>query len=351
MSGEVPAPPPRRPRGPRRRRPVQGATTASGPTPAAQDAPAPASSAAPEEHENRTPEEHEDPTAPEVRDEHEAPGASVPTDEPVVSAAADRPLPDPFRGLRRAARSAWRRLRRPRPLRDRFLSENLRTAAALLGALVATVAAMIAVPPLRLVGEGPREQQIAALLMLLIVAVSLYSLLFTGLTLWSLQHQGRTRLVAVARLSRARRGVRLYSALLGRTDALSEAMQLVVTAGIAILLLTTRPDGVPLQFLLALTVASIITAWIGAVVTFALAYVAEDAHGTAFALPGTPGPERGLEEYVYAAVLIQTSAGASDLAPLTTSARGIVRDQAILSHVTSTILITLAVSAVITTIA
>ena len=46
--------------------------------------------------------------------------------------------------------------------------------------------------------------------------------------------------------------------------------------------------------------------------------------------------------------MIQASSGASDLVPLRPSARRLVRDHVILAHVTSTIIITLGVSALLT---
>ncbi|GAA1288909.1 hypothetical protein GCM10009590_15190 [Brachybacterium alimentarium] len=53
---------------------------------------------------------------------------------------------------------------------------------------------------------------------------------------------------------------------------------------------------------------------------------------------------------MYGAVLIQASSGASDLVPITSAARRIVRNHVILAHVTSTILLTLGVSALLTTL-
>lgn len=252
--------------------------------------------------------------------------------------------------LRRTGGSWWRRLRRPMPWRDRFLSENLRSLASLLISFALGMAALAVILPAGLTGEAPRESQITALLLLLIIVISLYSLLFAALTWWALREQPRSRLVGVARLPRARRSVPFYSMLLGRSGAGGEVLQLVLTAGIAILLLMLRPEGVPVLFLLVLTVGAIVTAWIGAVMTYTVEYIAEDAHGDAFALAGTPTLRRGLDDYGYAAVLIQTSAGPADLGPLTASARRLVRDHVILAHVTSTIIITLAVSAVITAV-
>lgn len=190
----------------------------------------------------------------------------------------------------------------------------------------------------------------ATVLLLMIVTMSLYSLLFAALTHWALTGQPRARMVGTARLVRARKHVRTYRWLSGRSGSSGEVLQLLITAAIAIGLLVTRPEGLPLGALLALTVAAMATAWIGSVMTFAVEYAAEDAHGDAFDLPGGPAHERDLSDYVYGAVLIQASSGASDLVPITSAARRIVRNHVILAHVTSTILLTLAVSALLTTL-
>lgn len=55
-----------------------------------------------------------------------------------------------------------------------------------------------------------------------------------------------------------------------------------------------------------------------------------------------------MRDYVYAATLIQTTAGVGDFLPRTSAARKLVRNQAVLAHVTATILITLGVSVVVT---
>lgn len=104
----------------------------------------------------------------------------------------------------------------------------------------------------------------------------------------------------------------------------------------------------PVQLLLLLTIGGVIAAWISTVVTFAIEYAAADAHRDAFELVNTPAEERGLPEYLYAAVLIQTSTGPTELVPRTRTARRLVRDQAILSHVMATIIVALNVSALLT---
>ena len=75
---------------------------------------------------------------------------------------------------------------------------------------------------------------------------------------------------------------------------------------------------------------------------------AQDARGDAFSFPATPPSERLLEEYLYAAVVIQAAPGPSGVEPISRGARRLVRNHVIIAHTTSTIIITLAVSVVIT---
>ena len=134
--------------------------------------------------------------------------------------------------LRRSARAWWRRARRPLPLRDRFLSEILRTLASMLVAFLAVVLAAVAVPTLRPIGAVSRDEDLAALLVLLIIAVSLYALLFAGLTYWALRDRPHARLAAVARLPRARRSVRNHAILshVTSTIIITLAVSAVITA-------------------------------------------------------------------------------------------------------------------------
>lgn len=208
-----------------------------------------------------------------------------------------------------------------------------------------------AVLPMGIADPDRDALTIPLFLILLIVMISVYTLAIAGLTLWSLSGQPRRRMVAAARLPRARRAVRFYRWYMGRSSAFSEVVQMLMMAVIAVLLLISPPPEVPITALLVLTVAAVITAWIGSVVTFAVEYAAEDSRGTAFSLPGTDGPDRAIGDYVYGAVLIQASSGAGELTPLTAAGRRLVRHQVILAHVTSTIIITLGVSAVITAVA
>ena len=257
--------------------------------------------------------------------------------------AAHRPAPAPPRWTRRLRR--WRE----RSWRHRLLSENLRLS------LSWSLSALAGGGLVLLLAHGMRplaqEARVPLFLILLIVMMSLSSLLFAGLTWWSLRDLPRERLAAAARLPRARRAVRVYRWYMARSSALSEALQMLLMAVIATVLLILPPPGVPVSALLALTVGAVVAAWLSAAVTFALEYAAEDAHGTAFSLSGTAPQERSFEEYLHGAVQIQASAGPADLGPLTAPARRLVRHQVVLAYVMTTIITTLGVSAVITAVA
>lgn len=274
-----------------------------------------------------------------------------PTPEPEPEPTPE-PEPPPGPAAAPPPRSRRRRLpRHRRSLRRRLLSENLRLLLSLTLSLLIGVG-LVAVLSAGLNGLGAGgEIQLSLLMVMLIVTMSAYSLSFAGLTLWALTDQPRPRMLAAARLPRARRHVRFYRWYMGRSSSASEVTQMLMMAVIAALLLIVPPPEVPIAALLALTAVAVVTAWIGTVVTFAAEYAAEDSRGTAFALPGTAGPDRTIGDYVYGAVLIQASSGTGDLTPLTAPARTLVRHHVILAHVTSTIIVTLGVSAVVTAVA
>lgn len=274
-----------------------------------------------------------------------------PTPEPEPEPTPE-PEPPPGPAAAPPPRSRRRRLpRHRRSLRRRLLSENLRLLLSLTLSLLIGVG-LVAVLSAGLNGLGAGgEMQLSLLMVMLIVTMSAYSLSFAGLTLWALTDQPRPRMLAAARLPRARRHVRFYRWYMGRSSSASEVTQMLMMAVIAALLLIVPPPEVPIAALLALTAVAVVTAWIGTVVTFAAEYAAEDSRGTAFALPGTAGPDRTIGDYVYGAVLIQASSGTGDLTPLTAPARSLVRHHVILAHVTSTIIVTLGVSAVVTAVA
>lgn len=273
-------------------------------------------------------------------------------EEPAASSPEAEPEPTPGPAAAPPPRSRRRRLpRHRRSLRRRLLSENLRLLLSLTLSLLIGVG-LVAVLSAGLNGLGAGgEMQLSLLMVMLIVTMSAYSLSFAGLTLWALTDQPRPRMLAAARLPRARRHVRFYRWYMGRSSSASEVTQMLMMAVIAALLLIVPPPEVPIAALLALTAVAVVTAWIGTVVTFAAEYAAEDSRGTAFELPGTAGPDRTIGDYVYGAVLIQASSGTGDLTPLTAPARTLVRHHVILAHVTSTIIVTLGVSAVVTAVA
>ena len=287
--------------------------------------------------------------------EPEEPAAPSPEPTPEPEPEPEpTPEPEPPPGLAAAPPPRSRRRRLPRhrrSLRRRLLSENLRLLLSLTLSLLIGVG-LVAVLSAGLNGLGAGgEMQLSLLMVMLIVTMSAYSLSFAGLTLWALTDQPRPRMLAAARLPRARRHVRFYRWYMGRSSSASEVTQMLMMAVIAALLLIVPPPEVPIAALLALTAVAVVTAWIGTVVTFAAEYAAEDSRGTAFALPGTAGPDRTIGDYVYGAVLIQASSGTGDLTPLTAPARSLVRHHVILAHVTSTIIVTLGVSAVVTAVA
>ena len=220
----------------------------------------------------------------------------------------------------------------------------------LVAAVLLGVVVMLVLPQMNYWFADTADQGISLLLVLVIVVQSLYSLIYAALTHHAFAELPRVRLAAVARLTRSKRSTWLYRNVIGRTGPTSEVLQLMIVAALAIVLLATRPEGVPVFVLLLLTAASIVTTWLGSVVSFSIEYLAEDAHGNAFTLPGTSGPDRQWAEYLYGSVLFQASTGSTDMAPLTTGARRLVRSHVILAHVMSTTVIALGVSVVITAV-
>lgn len=251
------------------------------------------------------------------------------------------------RRSRRLARRFSFRSRRRRPWREHLLSENVRLFTSLMASSITGTAAVAVFPQLDTT-LGHQENLVWSWIILTVLVIAAYSMLFTGLTLLALRHQPRQRLLAVARLPRARRQVRFYRYFGARSSAFGEVLQVMLIAILAIAMLLMRPSSVPLELLLMLTIGSISTAWLSSVVTFALEYAAADAHGDGFDLNGTPPDERGLPEYLYAAVLVQTSSGPTDLVPRTRPARGLVRSQALLAYVMNTIIVAMGVSVVLT---
>lgn len=137
--------------------------------------------------------------------------------------------------------------------------------------------------------------------------------------------------------------------LKGRSTTLGTAVQMFVNAALVVALLLERPAGVPSIALMVLTVLAVAAAWVCCAVGFAMEYVRADEHGEGFDMQGCPDPrDRRWDEYLYVAVLLQTSSAPADFSPLTVGARRAVRRQAVLAHLTATVLLAVAVSALTT---
>lgn len=255
---------------------------------------------------------------------------------------ASRPAP-PARPTRAA-----KARRRKRTWDQRLQSENLRMLLSLaLGMLTGALLGVL-VPQANYTLRQQQGDQLFSLLLMLIVVITTYSLAYGVLTYLALRRQPRTATIALARLGHARRHVPVYKYVIGRSGPVGEVVQIMGTALVSIVLLALRPPEFAVALLLGFTAVALVCTWISTVLTFALQYAAADAHGEAFAFPATPAAERGLEEYLYAAVVIQAAPGPSGVEPITREARRLVRNHVILAHTTSTIIITLAVSVVIT---
>lgn len=256
------------------------------------------------------------------------------------------------RAARRASPAGRRLSVRERGLWAWFIPDARRGTVAILGSLLGYVA-LRPLPGFEALGGEAftpvRDPHDLSVLGTLFIAVTtLYSLLSTALTHWVRRHLDRRELVVMARLDRARTSVAWFRWVHGRTGARSEAVQMLVTCAVAVLVLLTRPAEVAVAIPLLATAGAVVAAWLSCVVGFAGEYAAEDAHGTALDMPGVPVAERGYEEYLDLAVLVQTTSGPPGVAGLTRPARRSLRSQSVLAHVMSTVIISLAVSVVLT---
>lgn len=267
---------------------------------------------------------------------------------PAQQAGAEPARPASVRQPRPARPRPARERRRSRTLRQRLLSPGLRVLLALGIASAITMVLVLTIPELNYVLADDQADATAAAMLITVATVAAFGVINAALTYWAATGVSRNRLVASMRLLRVQRYRRLYRWVTGYGGPVMEVLQLMLSAGIAIALMVMKPPGIAIPILLAFTIGALASAWIGSVMTYALEYVAEDAWGDAFDLHATPGPERSMRDYVYAATLIQTTAGVGDFLPRTSAARKLVRDQAVLAHVTVTILITLGVSVVVT---
>lgn len=267
---------------------------------------------------------------------------------PAQQAGAEPARPASVRQPRPTRPRPARERRRSRTLRQRLLSPGLRVLLALGIVTAITMVLVLTIPELNYVLADDQTDAIAGVMLIIVATVAAFGVINAALTYWAATGVSRNRLVASMRLLRVQRYRRLYRWVTGYGGPAMEVLQLMLSAGIAIALMVMRPPGIATPILLAFTIGALVSAWIGSVMTYALEYVAEDAWGDAFDLHATPGPERSMRDYVYAATLIQTTAGVGDFLPRTSAARKLVRNQAVLAHVTATILITLGVSVVVT---
>lgn len=158
----------------------------------------------------------------------------------------------------------------------------------------------------------------------------------------------RALLVAVS--SSLRRNEGFWARMLwGRSTTLATAVQMLGNAALVVVLLLQRPAGVPAVALMVLAVFSVASAWVCCAVGCAMEYVRADERGEGFAMQGCPDPlDRRWDEYLFLAVLVQTSSSPADFSPLTVVARRAMRRQAVLAHITSTVLLAVTVSALTT---
>lgn len=154
------------------------------------------------------------------------------------------------------------------------------------------------------------------------------------------------RLVPVARLTRARRASAWLRFVSGRSSLSSETGQLLLITVVVILVLARRPEGLPMPLLLGITVLSILATWYSTVVNFAVEYAAEDSRGDALDIPGDDRP--GFDLYFHTALMMQTSSSIGDVVPLTAGSRRLMHTQAVIAHITNSVVIALAVSVIIT---
>lgn len=201
--------------------------------------------------------------------------------------------------------------------------------------------------PLGLTDEAPARGDVA--LLLFAVFLSVYTAAYALVTHLVLRTLPRPVLLATVATSLDEDLTAFQRLLRGRTTTLGTSIQMLITAGIVVTLLITRPDGISPLALMGLTVFAVAAAWACSAVGYAMEYARADRDGTGFEMTGCPEPERrGWDEYLYLAVLIQTSSAPADFSPLTRQARRAIRRQAVLAHITATVLLAVAVSALTT---
>lgn len=246
----------------------------------------------------------------------------------------------------RLARTRERRARRTGREADlalRLRSESRRNTIALTVTVVLSLAATIALSSL-----FPSEREREALSLpgtFAVIAITVYAASFALLTHWTFHRLPRRDVVIAARLARARRASAWLRWVSGRGSVSSEALGLVMLAVLAIVLLLLSESGPYRVVLLVTTIAAILCTWYSTAVTLAVEYAAEDGHGDAIELSA---PQRGFDEYLYVSMIVQVSGSANESVPLTSGARRLVRLQALLGHVMTSVVVALGISVVIT---
>ena len=228
-----------------------------------------------------------------------------------------------------------------------LLREPWRQTLAIVIAFAVTIPVTAVSPSLNWVTAADPAARLPLAIVLLVLAMSLYSAAFAVLTHLVLRRLDRPSLLAAARLSRARQSSRLLRWLGMRSTTGAESLQLLISACAMVYVLQTRPPHVPVEYLLGVTVLVLVTAWMSCAVGYAVDYAAHDCHGEAFRLDGEEDPSRrAYEEYLYIAVLVQTSSAPADFAPLTREARRTLRGQSVLAHVMATVVVAVGASAI-----
>lgn len=224
-----------------------------------------------------------------------------------------------------------------------LLREPWRQTLAIVIAFAVTIPVTAVSPSLNWVTAADPAARLPLAIVLLVLAMSLYSAAFAVLTHLVLRRLDRPSLLAAARLSRARQSSRLLRGLGMRSTTGAESLQLLISACAMVYVLQTRPAHVPVEYLLGVTVLVLVTAWMSC----AVGYAAHDCHGEAFRLDGEEDPSRrAYEEYLYIAVLVQTSSASADFAPLTREARRTLRGQSVLAHIMATVVVAVGASAI-----
>ncbi|UEJ84070.1 hypothetical protein Bra3105_07105 [Brachybacterium halotolerans subsp. kimchii] len=245
--------------------------------------------------------------------------------------------------LGRARERRARRVEREADLALRLRSESRRNTIALNVTVVLSLAATFALSSL-----FPSERERAAISLpgaFAVIAITVYAASFALLTHWTFHRLPRRDVVIAARLARARRTSPWLRWVAGRGSVSSEALGLVLLAVLAILLLLLSEPGPYRVVLLVTTIAAILCTWYSTAVTLAVEYAAADGHGDAFELRA---PRRGFDEYLYVSMIVQVSGSANENVPLTSGARRLVRLQALLGHVMTSVVVALGISVVIT---